>query len=284
MKTLETHRLIDGLIFGEGPRWHDGRLWVSDVFGHKVLAIDLNGEAEVIVRMEYPSGLGWLPDGRLLVVAMKDRQIKIFDGERLSTWADLGNVCRGSPNDMVVDSKGRAYVGNTGGNVFAGEPVQSSELVLVEDGKASVVVPYPEMDFPNGTVITPDGKTLIIAETMGHRLTAFDINARDGSLSNRRIFADLKDSTPDGICLDAEGAIWFGSYEKGDFVRVREGGEVTHVKHVEDHWAVACMTGGPDRKTLFMISTQTDHEELLKGNSNSWIDCANLDVPGAGFP
>jgi sugar lactone lactonase YvrE len=257
---------------------------VSDIFADRVLAITPSGEIEDIAKLERPSGLGWLPDGRLLIVSMKDREIKVFDKGTLSTWADLSTVCTGDPNDMVVDSKGRAYVGNTGCNFFAGEQEKAAELVLAEAGHARVVVPCPEMAFPNGTVITPDGKTLIIAESMANRLTAFSISQADGSLSRRRVYAELGESDPDGICLDAEGAVWFGDYGNGNFVRVLDGGEVTHVVRANGRRAVACMAGGPERRTLYMISAETVEQDLFRGMASCRIDWADLDVGGAGLP
>ncbi len=284
MKTFATKTLVDGLVFAEGPRWHDNKLWFSDMFGGKVHTVDLEGKLETIVEVEHPSGLGWLPDGRLIIVGMKDRALLAFDKGVLSTYCDLSEICQGVPNDMVIDAQGRAYVGNIGCDLFAGEEPKPAELVLVENGVARVVVPAPEMVFPNGTVITPDGKTLIIAESWANRLTAFDIDIADGSLSGRRIFADLGERDPDGICLDAQGAVWIGTFEKGEFARVLDGGEVTHVIDTGGRRAAACMTGGPGRNTLFMISSATTHDDLVKGISSSRIDIAEIDVSGAGLP
>jgi len=204
MRTLEV--LLDHLMFPEGPRWHGGRLYFSDMHAHKVMTVDLNGATSVVCEVpNWPSGLGWLPDGRMLVVSMTDRKLMRLDPDGLSVHADLSGLASFHCNDMVVDGKGRAYVGNFGYNLYANEPQKPAELVMVTPGGAASVVARDLM-FPNGTVITPDGRTLIVGESMGHRLTAFDI-LPDGSLTNRRVWADLGEAVPDGIALDAEGAL-----------------------------------------------------------------------------
>ena len=237
-----TDVVLDGLAFPEGPRWHDGRLWFSDMHAHVVLALDpSSGKAETIVEVPAcPSGLGWLPDGTLLVVSMEDRSVLRYDGARLSPHADLSPWATWHCNDMVVDAQGRAYVGNFGFDLHAQAEFKAAALVLVEpDGAARVVA--DELLFPNGTVITPDGSTLIVGESGGQRLTAFDI-AADGSLSNRRVWAQLDAGTPDGICLDGDGTVWLASPFTNDVIRVREGGEVVETVPVE-RGAFACMLG-----------------------------------------
>ena len=182
--------LVEGLTFGEGPRWHDGKLYLSDMHAHQVLSIDSAGRKTVIAEVAaWPSGLGWLPDGRLLIVSMTDRKLLRLDPDGLKTHADIGKLASFHCNDMVTDTKGRAYVGNFGYDLLTNAPKKPAELVLVNpDGSARVVA--GDLDFPNGAVITPDGKTLVVGESMGHRLTAFAI-ADDGSLSNRRVWAEL---------------------------------------------------------------------------------------------
>ena len=271
--------LLDGLDFPEGPRWRDGKLWFSDMHAHWVMTVDLAGQAERIVEVpQRPSGLGWLPDGRLLIVSMQDRRLLVMDGG-LSELADLNPHTTGDINDMVVDGQGRAYIGNFGGELSDPQP---TTLVLVEpDGEARVVA--EGLVFPNGTVITPDGRTLIVAETFANRLSAFDI-AEDGSLSNRRVWAELGDGVPDGICLDAEGAVWVASPFTNNFRRVREGGEVVDTVSVAPKLAIACMLGGEDRRTLFLLTAETTIEELAQGISKGWIETAQVEVPGAGWP
>lgn len=198
----ERNVLLDGLSFPEAPRWHDGRLWLSDFYHHRVLTVDESGKTETVASVpNQPSGLGWLPDGRLLIVSMLDRKLLRLDGAKTTEVADLSALAGGPCNDMVVDAEGRAYVGNFGFNRHAGEAERTTCIVRVDpDGKVTKAA--DDLLFPNGTVITPDGRTLIVGETFAKRLTAFDI-AADGGLSNRRVFAQFADVFPDGICLDA---------------------------------------------------------------------------------
>jgi len=203
----ETRILLDGLMFSEGPRWHDGKLWFSDMHAHKVMTVDLAGNVETIVEVpNWPSGLGWLPDGRLLVVSMTDRRLLRLDPEGLTEVGELSGLASHHCNDMVVDRQGRAYIGNFGFDLAAQADYAPAEIVMVTpDGKARVVA--DQMAFPNGMVITPDDRTLIVGETFEACLTAFDVE-NDGSLINRRIWAKLEGSVPDGICLDAEGVLY----------------------------------------------------------------------------
>jgi sugar lactone lactonase YvrE len=286
MDTLTPTVVLDGLVFPEGPRWHDGRLWFSDMHAHKVMAMSPGGETELIAEVpNRPSGLGFQPDGRLLIASMGDRKLLRLDFSAapvLRTFVDLTDFVRGDINDIVVDAKGRAYVGNFGYDYSNGGKFATANLVLVEtDGSARVVA--DELMFPNGTVITPDGKTLIVAETFGRRLTAFDV-AEDGTLSNRRLWADLGQATPDGICLDAEGAVWVGSPTTEEFLRVREGGEVAGRVPTPGRWAVACMLGGDDRKTLYLLTSTNPAGELPGGNSKGSIESVGVAVAGAGLP
>jgi sugar lactone lactonase YvrE len=234
---LEPIVLLDGLEFPEGPRWHDGRLWFSDIDNNRVMTVDLQGKAETVVEVPGgPSGLGWLPNGRLQVVSVDGRRLLRLDPDGLTQVSDLSKLASSRTNDMVMDQVGRAYIGNFGYAFLDPSAIPKlAEIVLVmPDGKASIVA--DEMAFPNGMVITPDGETLIVAESLAARLTAFDI-ARDGSLSRRRIWAQFDDrgfegfdtarNFPDGICLDAEGAIWVASAEGSrEVLRVLEGGEI----------------------------------------------------------
>lgn len=275
--------LLDGLIFLEGPRWYDGKLWFSDMFAGKVMTVDLSGNADVVTEVaERPSGLGFLPDGRLLIVSMQNRQLLRRDLDGLKIAADLSDLAVGNTNDMVVDTQGRAYIGHFGYDLFSGEAPKPATLILVTpDGTAREVA--DNLEFPNGTVISPDGKTLIVAETFGKRLSAFSI-AEDGSLSKRRVFAQFTEETPDGICLDAEGAIWISSFESGEFVRVKDGGTITDRIPVPGKRAVACALGGPGRQTLFLLTAETTIEELAQGKSIGRVETVQVDVPGAGLP
>ena len=275
--------LLDGLIFLEGPRWYDGKLWFSDMFAGQVRTVDLSGNTDMVAEVaERPSGLGFLPDGRLLIVSMQNSQLLRLDREGLTTVADLSGLAVGSPNDMVVDTHGRAYIGHFGYDLFGGqEPRPASLLLVTPDGQVREVA--DGLEFPNGTVISPDGKTLIVAETFGRRLTAFSI-ADDGGLSERRVFAQFDEETPDGICLDARGGVWVSSFESGEFVRVEDGGTITDRIPVPGKRAVACALGGPQRQTLFLMTAETTLEDLAQGKSIGRVETVLVDTPGAGLP
>jgi len=278
----ETKVLVDGLAFGESPRWHEGKLWFSDMHAHQVMAADLDGNVETIVEVSaQPSGLGWLPEGRLLVVSMTDSRLLRLDPEGLVELADLSELASYHCNDMVVDQQGRAYVGNFGFDLNGGQPFTPAEIILVTpDGDARVVA--DQMAFPNGTIITPDGCTLIVGESFAARLTAFDIEP-DGSLTGRRLWAQLQRAIPDGICLDSEGCIWVASPISSEVLRVREGGEVTNRIGVSTQ-AFACMLGGSERRTLFIMTAETSNPEEAKSKRSARVEMIKVDVPGAGLP
>jgi sugar lactone lactonase YvrE len=275
---LETKLLLEGLQFPEGPRWRDEKLWFSDMNTRKVMTVDLQGNAEIIVEMENsPSGLGWLPDGTLLIVSMEEERLLRFETDGLKEHADLSSLATYRCNDMVVDKKGRAYVGNFGFDLEGGKFKPAEIIMVTPEGDAQIVA--DNMVFPNGTVITPDDKTLIVGETYGNRLTAFNI-LEDGLLEGRRVWANLPSLLPDGICLDAEGGIWFAAPGSGKVFRVLEGGTVTHeVKGSAQPFA--CMLGGPDRRTLF-VATSTAFDQT--GQINGRIEIVKVEIPGAGLP
>lgn len=262
MRQLAT--LLDKLNFPEGPRWHNDRLFFSDMHARKVIAVDLAGRTETICEVpQAPSGLGWLPDGRMLVVSMNDRRLLRLDRDGLKLVADLSKLASYHCNDMVVDTKGRAYVGNFGFDLHAQATPKFAEIVIVEPNGAARVV-ADEMGFPNGTVITPDGKTLIVGESTRARLTAFDIEA-DGSLKNRRVWAEIAPAVPDGIALDAENAVWVASPLTDEVVRVKEGGAIAERIKTANH-AYACMLGGPDRRTLFVLTVEDSDPEICRAS------------------
>lgn len=277
-----TEVLLDGLTFPEGPRWHDGKLWFSDMHAGAVLSVDASGKSEVVVEVpNAPSGLGWLPDGRLLVVSMTDRRLLRLDPDGLTEAADLSELASYHCNDMVVDDQGRAYVGNFGFDLHDHGAPTSAEIVLVTpDGRTRLVA--DEMQFPNGSVITPDGATLIVGETFGTCLTAFSIET-DGSLSGRRIWAQLDGILPDGICLDAEGAIWVASPVSHAIFRVAEGGEILQRIPLESQ-SFACMLGGPDGRTLHICTAESSDPETCVANRSGRIEIVEVDVPHAGLP
>lgn len=293
---MSTTILRDGLYFGEGPRWHEGRLWYSDFYDHAVHAIDLDGNDERIVEVEsQPSGLGWLPNGDLLVTSMLDRKLMRWNGSELTTHADFGNHFTWHANDLLVDQHGRAYIGNFGFDyeVFLDEqgieglfadPDSLTTVMCRVDPDGTVNVASDGLIFPNGMVITPDGKTMIVAETLALRLTAFDI-APDSSLSNRRVWADLSAhmAAPDGICLDAEGAVWIANALAPRLMRIGEGGVV--IDEVETTMnTYACMLGGPEGKHLFAMTAPTSDSRHAPLAPNGAIEVVQVAVPHAGQP
>lgn len=279
-RTVEV--LHEGTGFGEGPRWHGGRLWLSDFGTHEVLTLGPDGDVRVeLVLDDQPSGLGWLPTGDLLVVAMTSRQVRRVDADgRVHLHADLGRIATGHCNDMVVSADGNAYVGNFGFDADAREKPRGADLALVRpDG--TVEVAAKDLLFPNGSVITPDGRTLIVGESMGRRYTAFSI-ADDGTLSDRRVWAEVPGTAPDGCALDAEGAIWMADALGSGCLRLREGGEVAETVTASQP-VFACTLGGPDRRTLYLL-TAPAYGEQVAGNRRGRIECVEVDVPGAGLP
>ena len=282
MSTLATSPFVDGYVFLEGPRWHDGRLWVSDIWAHKVYGIEEDGRAEIAAEVPgRPSGLGFLPDGTPLIVSMHDRCVYRLEHGVLQLHADLSRVASAEINDMVVDDQGRAYVGNFGFNTHENAEGPLADLIRVDpDGSASIAA--EGFHFPNGAVITPDGKTLIIGETRANRLSAFDV-AADGSLSNRRVWADLGENYPDGICLDAEGAVWVADPRNKETIRVKEGGDVTMRVSTGARGSFACMLGGDDRKTLYICTSGGSGPKAAE-RRDGCIESIRVAVPGAGWP
>jgi sugar lactone lactonase YvrE len=278
-----------GIYFGEGPRWHDGRLWFSDFFGHCVHALAPDGRDEVMLRIHgQPSGLGWLPDGRLLVVSMLDHRVLRQDRDgTVAVHADVSPFARHRSNDMLVDAAGRAYVGNFGFDSAAAEPAgrrpaPASLTAVSPDG--TVTEAAAGLMFPNGMVLTPDGATLIVAETYGARLTAFDV-APDGTLSRQRTWADLSGTGiyPDGICLDAEGAVWVANAAGTACLRVRAGGGIVAEEQFSQR-CYACALGGPDRRTLYAMTAPGSDEALAAQAPRGLVEQARVPVPGAGWP
>ena len=277
--------VLDGLAFPECPRWRDGALWFSDQHDRRVVRLDLtSGAAETVCHVEHqPSGLGWLPDGDLLVVSMHDRKVLRLSGGALAEHADVSTVATFHCNDMVVDAVGRAYVGNFGFDFEQRAEARLAAIALV-DPDGTVRVAADGIAFPNGSVITPDGGTFIVGESAGGGLTAFRI-ADDGTLHDRREYARVDGAVPDGICLDAEGAIWFADPISGDLIRVLEGGEVTQRVSVgESLKAYACMLGGDDRRTLFAsVSTHHNIDRTLAARAGR-IMSMPVETPGVGLP
>jgi sugar lactone lactonase YvrE len=288
--------LADGVFFGEGPRWHEGRLWFSDFFAHAIKSVSAEGDVRVEVQTDdRPSGLGWLPDGRLQFVAMTSRTVRRVETDgSITVVADLSSLAPFHCNDMVIDAAGHAFVGHFGFDLdhslinngveatIADHPVAS--LIRVDtDGTTTVAA--ADMHFPNGSVITPDGSTLIVGETLGFRLTAFDLGA-DGSLTNRRVWADLGARVPDGCCLDADGNIWVANPLAPECYLVAEGAEGGDIIEVIDTGdpCFACMLGGDDGKTLFMLTAPTSIAEIAAAEAKGHVRTARVSSGHAGRP
>jgi sugar lactone lactonase YvrE len=277
--------VLEEIVFGEQPRWHDGRLWFSDWGPGDVIAVDLEGRRETAVHVgSFPCCVDWLPDGRLVVVSTKQEALlrREADGS-LVVHGDLASAS--SPpagNELVVDGRGNAYVNGGGFNLAAGEEYAPGVITLVTpDGSARTVA--DDLAFPNGMLVTANNETLIVAESYAKRLTAFDVDA-DGNLANRRVWADLGDGVPDGICLDAEGAVWYGDVPNRRCVRVREGGEVLQTIDL-DRGCFACALGGSDRRTLFLLATVWNGPAGMFAEPHTGqLLATDAPAPGVGFP
>jgi sugar lactone lactonase YvrE len=267
--------LATGFCFGEGPRWFEGLLWFSDMLGEAVHTVTVGGAMTTLpVPGHAPSGLGFRPDGSLLIASTARRELLRYDGETVDTIADLSDVAPADLGDMVIDDRGRAYIGS--------QAFQGGVIIRVDPDNAVTVV-ATDLDFPNGMAITPDRQTLIVAESIGRRLTAFRIGA-DGELFDRQVFADGLDGPPDGICLDAEGGVWTSMTLAHQFERITAGGRVTHRIDIGDRAAIACMLGGPANRTLFMLSSTDAYPQRLVGTRLSRVDAVIVDTPAAGLP
>ena len=287
--TTGSMTLVDstkGLKFTESPRWYNGKLWFLDIHDKRIKTVDLSGSVATVMELPFiPNSFGLTPEGTVVVGDAFQRRIYRASGDALQQVADISELTEFCLSDGIVDAKGRLYVGDIGYNFMdpAAKPVETCVIVLVgPGGRASVVA--DKLSFPNGMVITPEGRTLIVGETLGHRLTAFDIQ-EDGSLSNRRVWAQLPSSVgPDGICLDAQGGVWCANPEGTDsVVRVREGGEITDRIKVETH-AYAVMLGGPERRHLFISASGSHDPAEIQRNPSASFQVVEMDVPGAGIP
>ena len=279
----ELQTLMTGLVFPESPRWHDERLWLADWGAQELIAVDVNGQSQVISRVaSFPFCIDWLPDGRVLIVSASDGLLlrREEDGS-LVTHADLTSFVNHPWNEIMVDGRGNAYVNNIGFDFPEGEFAPGIVVLVTPDGSARQVA--DDVAFPNGMVVTPENETLILAESYGARLTAFDI-APDGSLSNRRVWADLDGGAPDGICLDAEGAVCYGDVPNQRCVRVREGGEV--LQSIElDRGCFARMLGGAEKRTLFLVANEwAGPEGMADDAAMGQVLTTAAPAPGAGWP
>lgn len=300
MAERDVQVLYEGGGFFEGPRWRDGLWWVSDFYRHQVATYAPDGTETVRVTVEaQPSGLGWLPDGTLLVVSMKDHKVlKVAEDGTTSVHADISAHCGGHANDMVVDRHGHAFVGNFGFDLMGGGAPAGAPLVRVDpDGTVSVAA--EDVMFPNGTVISPDGSTLVVGETMGNGFVAFDL-ADDGTLSNRRDWArfgevptggDVVEAlaaitvAPDGCTLDAEGHIWAADALANRAVRIAPGGTIVEELRVPGDLGVyACQLGGGDGRTLLLCSAPDYFEQNRSVAREAVLFTTVVDVPHAGLP
>jgi sugar lactone lactonase YvrE len=283
LPSLSPRPVATGFAYGEGPRWHEGRLWFSDTLGGRVLSLGDEGDLAVEAEIPRPSGLGWLPDGRLVVATLASHrdgqwvgpaQLLIGSPPYLEVLVDLSG--QGSFNDMLVGPDGTAYF-----DFYRGTPIQGEILHMTVDLQLATAATDVEM--PNGMAITRDGARLLVSETAADRITSFAIG-HDGQLSDQRVFAAAVPG-PDGLCVDAEDAVWVGSYTTGEFLRIRNGGARTARARVPPpRWAVAPMLGGADRRTLYLISADTDRERFAMGISSGYLDQVRVDVEGTGWP
>jgi sugar lactone lactonase YvrE len=283
-----TSVLVDDLKLPECLRWRDNRLFFSDMEAGTIVVVDAEGAAEVVATLApTPAGLGWTPDGDLLAVSRHDRQlVRVVDGEP-EPVADLGEASSGDLNDMVVDSLGRAYIGNFGYDYLGGADAEPAEVVMVDvDGAVSVAA--EGLEFPNGLVITDDGRRMLVAETFACRITELSI-AADGSLGEPRVFADLGGRQPDGLCLDAEGALWVGCPMQHEVCRVLSGGEITDTVVIPGRHCMSAMLGGADGRTLFIGTADSDFDPMhpergASRPSQGRIESVEVEVPHGGLP
>jgi sugar lactone lactonase YvrE len=282
MTDVKLKTLLDGGRYFEGPRWHDGRLWYVDCMTRALLSVDLSGERrEHATFDDTPCGTGVLPDGRIVVLTMNKKRLFTFADGKLSPYADLAGIAAGTIDDMIIDGKGRAFVGDLGFNMPP-PPDRGAvgRIILVKpDGGTRVVA--EGLRFPNGIAVSADHKRLVVAEMDGACLADYDIEA-DGALRLRGRLGRMND--PDGICLDRDGAVWVASFTEDAFIRIAPDGSELQRIAVPGRRALACALGGPDRKTLFCLSAATSYAELRQGKSSSRIDVVDVETEGSGFP
>jgi sugar lactone lactonase YvrE len=279
----EPEVLLTGLRMGESPRWHDGRLWLSDMGAGEVVAVDRTGASEVVASVPAtPMGLGWLPDGGMLIVSSRDARLLRRDRDGATrTHADLGDLSRFPWSDMAVDGRGNAYISNIGFDFGGGEVDTGTLAVVTPAGDARQVA--DDLEFPNGIAVTPDNSTLLVAESYAHRLTAFDIGP-EGDLARRRVWADLPGAYPDGVCLDTDGAAWYADVPNQRCVRVAEGGRVLETVDA-GVGCFACVLGGADRRTLFITAADWRNGAIMTSPDRTGrVLAIDVRVPGMGWP
>jgi sugar lactone lactonase YvrE len=279
VQAIEPLPFVDGIVYGEGPRWHSGRLWFTDGPAGLVCSVGETGDVAVEVALDHASGLGWLPDGTLVVSTLFEAKVHHVDGHgRVAATFDLSHRAW-STNDLVVTPDGRAYV-----DLYQVSAAGVTGEIGLVDAAGNVRIVASGLAVPNGLGFLPGASTLVVSETNGSRILAFPTKP-DGSLGTPTVFADLgAQRHPDGLCVDAEGGVWVGCYDTQEFLRVVAGGAVTHRVAIEGGWAIAPALGGADGRTLYMVIDDTTEEGLMKGESSGWIMQARVDVPGAGSP
>ena len=283
MTEIKLDRLLDGGRYFEGPRWRSGRLWFVDCMNRTLLSLGPCGGCKQHAKIEgdTPCGLGFLPDGRLVVLTMFSKRLMSYADGQLSPYADLSGIAAGTIDDMIVDGLGRAYVGDLGFDLPppADRGPVGRIILVTPDGATRIVA--DGLRFPNGIAVSADNSRLVVAEMDGGCLAEYDI-APDGGLNFRRRFGSMK--SPDGICLDHEGAVWVAAFDEDAFIRLnRDGRELQRVE-VPGRRAIACALGGLERRTLFCLSAATSYEELRRGKSSARIDAVDVEIPGAGYP
>lgn len=279
-RSSELQLLTDELVFGEGPRWHEGKLWFSDILGHAVKTVDLQGNVETVVELEgHPSGLGWRPDGTLLIVSMLDQRLLGFDGRRLFEVANMTGYASSKANDMVVDHAGHAFVGHFGFDYDKGESPATTNLLRIDPG-GSIHIVATDVACPNGMAISEDGETLIVGQSMSNELLGFDL-AHDGRISNRRVYASMPEGyIADGICVDVDGGVWVACPIKNEFIRVLPDGSVSDRISTGERHAIACALGGERLKTLFCL-TAASMSLADPAATQGRIETVDVHVPAA---
>jgi sugar lactone lactonase YvrE len=283
MTTIKPRRVFDGGRYFEGPRWHSGRLWFVDCMDRTLLSLDPSGACEQRAKFEddTPCGLGVLPDGKLVVLTMFRKRLMTYADGQLLPYADLSGIAKGTIDDMIVDGLGRAYVGDLGFDLPP-PPDRGAVgriILVMPDGATRVVA--DGLRFPNGIAVSADNSRLVVAEMDGACLADYEIEA-DGGLNFRRRFGNMK--SPDGICLDREGAVWVASFDEDAFIRVNRDGRESQRIEVPGRRAIACVLGGLERRTLFCLSAATSPEQLRQRQSSARIDMVDVEIPGAGYP
>jgi sugar lactone lactonase YvrE len=279
-RQLKLERFADGFLLPEGMRWQNGKLWMSDLMDGKVYCVDSGGTKRLLA--DFPakvSGLGFLPDGSLIASSMEDRKVyRVVEGE-LILYADLSNLATGNLNELFTDDTGLTYVGNFGYDYMGGAEPEPTHLHLIALDQSISEGPG-DLIFPNGMVLVEGGRTMVVAETWNKRLTAFD-RGQDGRLSNGRLYADLGERTPDGLCVDSEDGIWISSFTSGEFIRLARDGEITDVISLPGHISFACVLGGDDGKTLFAGAYDGTVEQILKNEFRGFVGTARVQVAGS---